>query len=391
MAAAASRGNDPYGTLARTTGESNVGGVLARSAVDQSDMYGTLSALHSSSEGTGGSLTAAGVGGDDSWEETPEGRASGGVLFDKSLAGRDDADVALASRARAAHKVHRDEVMKSEAIGGSLASLGPSSQDETWGTLSAVKPGSDANGEGTLSLVKMSNPDGVLAIYGKTGEYVEKQQAAKADQARLNTLAKMESQAAALHAAQAKRLAALRKAEEAQKQRDLQMFIRYQKQQQAKKEAAAAEKSEEEKRRNAEASKAKAAIKHVTSTMHKAVTAGAFAGGVGPAIAATAFAGAGGKRGAKLAEDDSAADGDVEEEETPAEEKANIKRFNDVGWEKHEWNAPSWALFFFFGPVVTALAVFIVWYVAGVIPAVVMLVMLLCLDIGAYYYSWYLV
>jgi hypothetical protein len=390
MAAAAPGGDDPYGTLARTMGESNIGGVLARSAVDQSDMYGTLSALHSSSEGTGGSLTAAGVGGDNSWEETPEGRASGGVLFDKSLAGTDDADVALASRARAAHKVHREEVMKSETIGGSLASLGPSSQDETWGTLSAVKPGADAHGEGTLSLVKMSNPDGVLAIYGKTGEYVEKQQAARADQARLNTLAKMESQAAALHAAQAKRLAALRKAEEAQKQRDLQMFIRYQKQQEAKKEAAAAEQAEELKHKKAEASKAKAAIKHATSAMHKAATAGAFAGGAGPAIAATAFAGAGGMRGAKLSEDDSAADGDAEEE-TPAEEKANIKRFNDVGWEKHEWNAPSWALFFFFGPVVTALAVFIVWYVAGVIPAVVMLVMLLCLDIGAYYYSWYLV
>lgn len=340
----ASGGGNPYGTLARTAGESNVGGVLARAAPDQSDVYGTLSDLHSSSEGTGGSLTAAGVGGDNSWEETPEGRASGGVLFDKSLESTDNAELALSSRARAAHRVHREDAMKAEAIGGSLASMGPSSDAETWGTLSAVKPGADAHGEGTLSLVKMSNPDGVLAIYGKTGEYVEKQRAAKADQARLNTLAKIEGEAAALHAAQARRLDALRKAEAAKKERDAYFFRAFQKGQAAKKEAAAiAKKTEEDKAKAVHKKSAAFAPMHAAVAAAKRATAAvknaaATAGGVGPAIAAAAFSGGASKRRAKLAE---AADGGAEEE-TPAEEKANIKKFNDVGWDKHEWNAPSW-------------------------------------------------
>mmetsp|Transcript_34643 Transcript_34643/g.67890 ORF Transcript_34643/g.67890 Transcript_34643/m.67890 type:complete len:422 (+) Transcript_34643:104-1369(+) len=375
-------GGDPYGTLARSAPELGGGaGVLARSRGGMVAMDGSLSGLASSALAMNGDLSGAGVGPDNSWQETgPESAYPGGFLFANSLK-RDPRDVAFerdqggatglrtGSATKLAHGVHKGAMRRSrEVIYGSLATL-PSSDAESGGVLS-VAGGDD--GQGTLAHMPSSNPDGVLAIYAHTGEYVDRQRLAQ-EEKRLSSLENMEKQARAMHKTQVKRLKAL---ESQQEHAHVAHKARV---------AARASASVPPPRATVHAAKkaVAAAVKPVARKSPVAPKAGAVKVHM-KHVAAAATKLPLPKLGAAPADTTS-------KEEKVDPNDSGVGSYEDVGWVKHEWGAGSWVLFFIFGPIVTVAICGLVWHCAGIIPALVMLFILCCLDLVSYYYSWYLV
>jgi len=74
-----------------------------------------------------------------------------------------------------------------------------------------------------------------------------------------------------------------------------------------------------------------------------------------------------------------------------AEDEVDLgDNWDDVGWVKHRWTLTTWALFVLSAPIFTILVTGLVGHSAGVVAAVVTFIILLCMDIACYYYSWYL-
>lgn len=94
---------------------------------------------------------------------------------------------------------------------------------------------------------------------------------------------------------------------------------------------------------------------------------------------------------AEAAADEDKAEGKEGEGEGEKEMDRGIPAYKDIGWEKQQWDVGSWVLFAIMGPIVTLGICGIVWHSAGWFAALVMLFILLCMDISAYYYSWFLV
>eukprot|EP00960_Hanusia_phi_P074615 768276-Hanusia_phi.AAC.5 len=62
----------------------------------------------------------------------------------------------------------------------------------------------------------------------------------------------------------------------------------------------------------------------------------------------------------------------------------------DIGWEKHRWNLTTWVVFIMAGPVFTSVMTGIVGHTSGFVAAACTCIILVCMDIAAYYYSWFI-
>jgi hypothetical protein len=377
------------------------------------------------------------------------------MLFDKSL-GEDVSWKKSSTMAHAAHTQHKS-LLRDETVIGSLAALPDvKGQDETIIGSLAVMP--TVNGEadgvlahtsrvvneenGVLANLPMSNPDGVLAVYGHTGEYVEKMQL-KDENDKLEKLQVLEHEAALLQNAQSKKLARLEKELHITSKQVLAKHAANKKpvtqtetQHPTAAVRAAAKKASPKAKQVLQAAKKQIAgaetAHHANSHHVKALASKQAAGSTHThAVKATqakkpqahqqriAAAAMNAKQNqhaviAPHASQQHLASvplplaasnkNKLEEEPAPAEDakpeeaegahssnKGGIPNYNDVGWVKQEWDASSWVLFVIFGPIFTVVVTGLVWHCAGPVAASIMLVILICLDISSYYYSWFLV
>lgn len=63
---------------------------------------------------------------------------------------------------------------------------------------------------------------------------------------------------------------------------------------------------------------------------------------------------------------------------------------DDIGWHKTHWSTVAWVMFIMFGPVFTTAVVGLVGYYTGTVAALATCLLLVCMDIACYYYSWFL-
>ena len=63
---------------------------------------------------------------------------------------------------------------------------------------------------------------------------------------------------------------------------------------------------------------------------------------------------------------------------------------DDIGWHKSHWSTLAWVMFIMFGPVFTTAVVGLVGYYTGTVAALATCLLLVCMDIACYYYSWFL-
>jgi len=63
---------------------------------------------------------------------------------------------------------------------------------------------------------------------------------------------------------------------------------------------------------------------------------------------------------------------------------------DDIGWHKTHWTTVAWVMFIMFGPVFTTAVVGLVGYYTGTVAAAATCLLLVCMDIACYYYSWFL-
>jgi hypothetical protein len=63
---------------------------------------------------------------------------------------------------------------------------------------------------------------------------------------------------------------------------------------------------------------------------------------------------------------------------------------DDIGWQKSHWSTLAWVMFIMFGPVFTTAVVGLVGYYTGTVAALATCLLLVCMDIACYYYSWFL-
>lgn len=63
---------------------------------------------------------------------------------------------------------------------------------------------------------------------------------------------------------------------------------------------------------------------------------------------------------------------------------------DDIGWHKSHWSTVAWVMFIMFGPVFTTAVVGLVGYYTGTVAALATCLLLVCMDIACYYYSWFL-
>jgi hypothetical protein len=63
---------------------------------------------------------------------------------------------------------------------------------------------------------------------------------------------------------------------------------------------------------------------------------------------------------------------------------------DDIGWQKKHWSTVAWVMFIMFGPVFTSAVVALVGYYTGTVAALATCLLLVCMDIACYYYSWFL-
>jgi hypothetical protein len=350
------------------------------------------------------------------------------MLFDSSLG--EDTSWQKPTTAHAAHTQHK-RMLNDETVIGSLAVM-PTVVGEADGVLAHAPSRGRVEADGVLAQLPMSNPDGVLAVYGNTGEYVEKMQL-KSENEKLEKLQVLEHEAALLQDAQTKKLANLEKELHIQHK-----DILHNKPPAASTQAAAgaephhaaaavraAAKAASSKAKQvlqaAKADKAKhaveavavpadkphaaahvvqkpqtrqqriaAAMKHraaqsqtQTQTQTHAAVAGKKPRAAQQHLAAV-------PKQNKL-EEEPEAEKKPESESSEGAKNGGLPDYNDIGWVKHEWDASSWVLFVIFGPIFTIVVTGLVWGCAGPVAAIIMLIILVCLDISSYYYSWFLV
>jgi len=75
----------------------------------------------------------------------------------------------------------------------------------------------------------------------------------------------------------------------------------------------------------------------------------------------------------------------LDEEGEPLDDNAD-----DIGWHKTHWSTVAWVMFIMFGPVFTTAVVGLVGYYTGTVAALATCLLLVCMDIACYYYSWFL-
>jgi len=64
--------------------------------------------------------------------------------------------------------------------------------------------------------------------------------------------------------------------------------------------------------------------------------------------------------------------------------------WDDVGWVKHRWTLTTWVSFVLAAPVFTILVTALVGHTSGFVAALCTFIILVCMDIACYYYSWFL-
>jgi hypothetical protein len=330
--------------------------------------------------------------------------------------------------AHAAHTQHKG-MINDETVIGSLAALpAVKGQDETIIGSLAVMPTVDGEADGALARTSrvvneengvlaqlpMSNPDGVLAVYGKTGEYVEKMQL-KMENDKLEKLQVLEHEAALLQDAQSKKLASLEKelhisskqvlAKHAANKKPVTQTETKHSEGTTAAVRAAAKKASSKAKQVLQAAKQQHAVKATQAKMpqaHQQRIAAALHNAkqsqhtvISPRVsrqhlASVPLASAAPKKN-KLEEEPIEEKKPEETEGAQSGSKGGVPDYNDVGWVKHEWDAGSWVLFVIFGPIFTIVVTGLVWHCAGPVAAMIMLSILICLDISSYYYSWFLV
>ena len=111
-------------------------------------------------------------------------------------------------------------------------------------------------------------------------------------------------------------------------------------------------------------------------------------GGRGRAVGANMHVASGQKTRQQAMEEEGDGSGDAEGESSQGQTLDD--NGDDVGWRKKHWSTVAWVMFIMFGPVFTTAVVGTVGYYTGTVAALATFLLLVCMDIACYYYSWFL-
>lgn len=355
------RGSDVWGSLSGTKGQDLANGILSVTKNGE-DVDGSLSGFKYGKQGerVGGSL--ANVHGSD----------IGGSLSDVK---RSTVDGVLSTGG---------DADQHEMIGGALSAVGGKVDkgEMIGGTLSAVADRPQRDGW-------LSQAPGLRGRLVKTGAGgAASQRAAKTVVESEKQVQKTEEQAAALHYMLGKELneavqkrAALRAEQEVKAQ---------EKKLEAQLEASKHKVEAVQAQMEHAAAKAKAA--RGTS---KATAASAEAVGKGPGAASSAVKGKArvGNAASAMRNSMHVAKGQQKKQQKLDEDEGDSAaddNADDIGWHKTHWSTLAWVMFIMFGPVFTTAVVGLVGYYTGTVAALATCLLLVCMDIACYYYSWFL-
>jgi len=355
------KGSDVWGSLSGATGQDLANGVLSVTKNGE-DVDGTLSGFKYGKQGEqfGGSL--ANVHGSDIGGSLSAVKSSmtDGVL--STGGGADKHEMMAGALAAVGGKVDRGEM-----IGGSLSAVPDHPQRDGW----------------------LSQAPGLRGRLVKTGAGgAASQRAAKTVAESEKQVQKTEEQAAALHYMLGKEL------NEAYQKRAALRAEQKVKEQEKKLEAQLEASKHKVEAVEAQMEHAAAAAKAARGDS-KAVAASAEAVGKGPDAASSAVKGKAqaGKAASGMRNAMHVAKGQQKKQQKLDEDEGDSAaddNEDDIGWHKTHWSTLAWVMFIMFGPVFTTAVVGLVGYYTGTVAALATCLLLVCMDIACYYYSWFL-
>ena len=382
---AATKGSDAAGSLSDVKG-SDVWGSLSSS--DAKDMAGGVLSVTTNTHDVGGSLAGFTYG--------KQGEMVGGSLANTkgSDVGGSLSDV-KSSMVQGALQQVGGKVDKSEMVGGALSAVSAHPQGLGW---LAQAPGLRGRmvDRGAGDAVRKA-PTASATAPQMTETAKEVQKTAEEAAALKYMLGKELNEASEMRAAQAAEIKvkdqeklAAQAAEKKVKEQEqaLEHLLKASKEKvekvQAKVQAAAAK----------VVSEAKGKPAPLTTSAVKGMVKGASAGGQAPRVAAkrpqpaehhTAPAASAVRDTMHVAKGQQKKQQKLDEEGEPLDQNED-----DIGWHKSHWSTLAWVMFIMFGPVFTTAVVGLVGYYTGTVAALATCLLLVCMDIACYYYSWFL-